>query len=171
MIINFCMRKKMKEPVREKKMTLRCTGESRYYVNGCATVNVEWASCDVDANGEPEKIRVPEETVTEYDVKAGFEAAGKKYQSIKELVADLDERNTKSQDVYGREVLYLTERFPCFDSWDYLYENRYCRWFFLKGGDTLTRVYYKDQDKKVFVTTDVQHVEEWCWKKMAEMEF
>lgn len=172
MIINFNRRKSVKADNEGKMMKLRCAGSgSNGYVNGCATVDVEWVSCDMDANGEPVKIRVPEESVNAYDVKAGFEAAGKRYQSIRELVADLDERNTRSQDVYGREVLYLTERFPCFDSWDCLYEDRYYRWFFLRNGDTLTRVYYRDEDESVYVTTDVQHVEEGCWEKMKSLGY
>ena len=63
----------------------------------------------------------------------------------------------------------LTERFPCFDSADYLHEDRYFRWYFLCRRGKLTLVYHTDRTPLVAVTEDVRDLEDDCWKRMREL--
>ena len=63
------------------------------------------------------------------------------------------------------------ERFPCFDSFDYLYEHRYYRWYLIKGENTLTLVYHADESKEVTVTEDLNTIRVKWWEKMEEYGF
>lgn len=49
------------------------------------------------------------------------------------------------RDTYGRRVLYFRERFPCFDSYDRIHENRHYHWYAIDCGDTVTLVYTQDE--------------------------
>ena len=60
------------------------------------------------------------------------------------------------QDIYGRRVLYFCERFPCFDSYDRLYENRYYHWYAIDNGGKVTLVYSEDEQPGVQVHEDYQ---------------
>ena len=72
--------------------------------------------------------------------------------------------------MYGRTVLALRERFPCFDSSDLLYEHRYFRWFYLFQDGKLTCVYHTDESHTVTVTEDVLDIEDQCWREMQELD-
>ena len=50
-------------------------------------------------------------------------------------------------------------RFPCFDSFDYLTENRFYRWFFIREGNSISRIYAIDTKPNIYVTDDVGYVE------------
>ena len=115
--------------------------------------------------------RIPEETKTDFPCPGLFKAAGKRYTSLKELRVEQDESGHFCKDVYGREVLYIGERFPCFDSYDYLYEDRYYRWFFIKDGGKLTRIYHADDRGVVQVTEDVRILENKCLNMMKELKW
>lgn len=114
-------------------------------------------------------VRVPEESEMKFACPGSFTAAGKAYSSWQELCAVReDEYGQICRDIYGREVFAEWERFPCFDSYDYLYENRYYRWFYIREGDKLTCVYYKDEQKTIHVTEDVRRMRDRCWKAMQK---
>ena len=124
---------------------------------------VQWAY-------EDGTVRKPEESTAEFAYPGPFTAAGKTYTSWQQLCALTDKDGRFCRDIYGRDV-FCRERFPCFDSYDYLHENRYYRWFFLRDGDKLTRVDYTDERRKITVTEDVQLLSETCWKQMQEYGF
>ena len=117
-------------------------------------------------------IRTPEEAKRKFPYPGVFLAGGRPYTSIKQLCAEkLDEYGHVCRDVYGREVFAEWERFPCFDSYDYLYENRYYRWFYIRSGDSLTCVYYTDEQHTVEVTDDVKKMPQRCWKAIEEYKW
>lgn len=122
--------------------------------------------------GEDGSLRKPEGIKRELPYPGKFEAAGKVYRCWQELCREkLDEDGHVCRDIYGREVLAEWERFPCFDSYDYLYENRYYRWFFIREGDALTCVDYTDERNVITVTEDVGSIREICWKTMKELNW
>ena len=94
-----------------------------------------------------------------------FIAAGKIYLSEFQLVTvPSQEHRCKeassywvrlSQDAFGREVLCVSERFPTFDSYDALYEDRYYRWYYIRHQGGLTLVYTQDDSDKVKVTENI----------------
>ena len=122
--------------------------------------------------GEDVSLRKPEEQKKEFCYPGLFWAAGRVYHSWKDLChKKLDEDGHVCRDIYGREVLAVWERFPCFDSYDYLYENRYYRWFFIREEDALTCVDYTDEQKRIKVTEDAGCIREKCWKLMKELNW
>ena len=106
-------------------------------------------------------VRMPDEKHKDFLYPGLFIAAGKSYVSWKGLCAQQNE-NGVCRDIYGREVFYMSERFPCFDSYDYANENRYYRWFFIREKGKLTRIYYADERHKIEVTEDVENLENKC---------
>lgn len=118
---------------------------------------------------EDGSVRVPEETVRKVACPGDFTAAGKTYSSWEQLCHSReDEHGHLCRDIYGREVFAEWERFPCFDSYDYLYENRYYRWFFIREGDRLTCVHYTDGQDTLSITEDVYKLTRRCWEAMTE---
>jgi hypothetical protein len=115
--------------------------------------------------------RIPEETKTDYPYPGIFKAAGKVYPGLRTLCKDLDKSGICCTDLYGRQVLYISELFPCFDSYDYMNENRYYRWFFIKEDGKLTRVYYADTRGVVQVTEDVRTLETRCLEEMKKLNW
>lgn len=73
-----------------------------------------------------------------------FVAGGKRYRSVNELFAVKTEDPFLRYDRYGRRVLCLRDRFPCFDEFDAMYENRFYRWSLIENRGTLTLVYTAD---------------------------
>ena len=113
-------------------------------------------------------VRVPEEKNKTFLYPGVFVAAGRPYAGWKGLCAIRDDSGFLAKDIYGRDVLYLFERFPCFDSYDYANENRYYRWFFIKEKGKLTRVYHADDRLKIEVTEDVEILENKCREVMEK---
>ena len=84
-----------------------------------------------------------------------FIAAGKPYLAVSQLKAKEEgELNgvlyrgfkvPQYRDVHGRRVLYFRERFPCFDSYDRLHENRYYHWYAIESDGKVTLVYTEDE--------------------------
>ena len=129
-----------------------------------------WVSPEQDAEGRPIETREPHEHARTYAYPGGFEAAGRRYKSLTELTATkLD--GDYFLDSYGRRVLCIIERFPCFDSHDFAYENRFYRWLFLRENDRLTRVYHEDETGSVYVTEDVKYLEEPRWREMLRLDY
>ena len=62
------------------------------------------------------------------------------------------------QDIHGRDVLDMKERYPCFDSYDFATENRYFHWFLILTEDTMSQVYYDDGNARCEITEDVERL-------------
>ena len=121
--------------------------------------------CWVGENGQK---RTPQEKRAEVPC-LGFKAAGKIYANWKKLCVKQSDKENVYYDAYGREVLCLTELFPCFDSYDYMHENRHYRWFFIREKGKVTRVYYSDTRPTIEITEDVRYVENDCLERMLEL--
>lgn len=149
-------------------MVLRQTPEDaaavRVYVP--TSLKVEWVSRE-----EPFQTRRPKPEKKKVPLALGFTAGGKHYANLGQLCVTLDEEGFLGRDIFDREVLCFRERFPCFDSYDYLYEHRYFRWFLIKGENTLTLVYYEDERKDITVTEDLDEIRVKWWTKMGEIGF
>ena len=116
-------------------------------------------------------FRKAEEKPTK-EVPAGltlFTVAGKPYSSLKELIVKKKHDKYLYEDIYGREWAYETDRYPCFDSSDYLYEDRYYRWFVYRDGEDLWQVYYDDGTKQLEVTKNPEHFRYDCRKMLSEL--
>lgn len=114
-------------------------------------------------------VRTPQEKNRSFLHPGFFIAAGRPYTSWRQLCGYTRENEGVFRDIYGREVLYLSERYPCFDSYDYATEKRRYRWFFIKSGGKLTRVYVADDRRQLQVTEDVASVENQCLMKMRQV--
>ncbi len=134
--------------------------------SGC--VPLKWVSPETTDQGLPVTERIPVPVKTTYPLLTGFKAAGKYYSSLRQLTAT-EEAPQLCRDKHGREVVCVKELFPCFDSYDYLHEHRYYRWFFLRCEDRLTMVYFQDEGKTVEVTEDVSKVKDWQWEAICEL--
>lgn len=143
----------------------------RYPLCTYSTEKVEWVSRELDERGDPVSVRIPKEMTRGFTVPLGFTAAGKPYLSVRQLITKKDGTETWGRDIYGREVLCLRERFPCFDSYDYANEHRYYRWFFLRESQKLTRVFCADGQQKIVVTEDVANLEQRCWDEMRRLNY
>lgn len=148
-----------------------CGDRVRYHDYMSFSTKIRWVSREKDGEGNPVTVREPQEQTTEFPDDSCFYAAGKKYKSIRQLFARMDETGTWCRDKYGREVLYLIESFPCFDSFDAMYENRYYRWFFLREDGRLTRIFMSDGLWGVHVTEDVENLETGCWEEMQRLGY
>lgn len=135
------------------------------------TEHIRWVSRETDDNGAPLYTRNPQQTTTEYPSPGVFRAAGKTYTSRNQLTIVKDEDGVWCKDMYGRQVLCVRERFPCFDSYDFAHENRYYYWYFIREGDRLTRVYYSDGGKRIIVTEDVDELETARLRDLQELKF
>lgn len=116
-------------------------------------------------------VRKPEEYKGKYKNVFPISVAGKEYKSIRELSSQRIEEQYLCRDIHGREVFEYKERFPCFDSFDYLHENRYFRWFYILDGDRLFCLYCADDRDELEITEDVRRIKEGAWKKMKELDW
>ena len=156
-----------------KDLFMRCIGKGKkisYELSSYWAEDIEWVSRETDETGEPMVRRIPKEKTVEVGINNSFTIAGKTYQDINHFIS-YDKDRQWATDVYGRRVLCVTERFPCFDSYDYLNETRHYRWFFLCVGNRLNRVFYTDGQMRVVVTEDVQNVESPCWEEMQKLGY
>ena len=121
---------------------------------------------------EDGSVRVPEEAAKAEYPYDDFVVAGKHYSRLDDLCAVNLGEDQLFRDVYGREVFAFRERFPCFDSYDYLYEHRYFRWFYIREGDSLYCVYYVDEQRTVKITDDVRRIEKRdAWESMRALNW
>ena len=126
-----------------------------------------WVSEETDSEGQPIFIRESCEVTNTQPVAQPFTAAGKTYRNLRQLSPN-DVIDGIDTDDFGRQVLCYRERFPCFDSYDYLHEHRYYRWFFLKEDGKLTRVYTADESGWIYVTEDAENVENKCTELLRQ---
>lgn len=129
-------------------------------------IKVEWVSPT-----DLLQTRRPKPDKRTVSLVGGFHAAGKFYATTALLCVSHDEDGFLGRDIFGREVMCFRERFPCFDSYDYLYEHRYYRWYLIKGENTLTLVYHADESKDVTITEDLNTIRVKWWEKMEEYGF
>lgn len=109
-----------------------------------------------------------QESSREFQLASGFEAAGRKYTGLSQLLAEKTNDSGEYKDIYGRRVFEVKERFPCFDSYDYLHENRYYRWFYIQEDGMLCCIYHADQRDTIKVTENAAKVNERSFKAMKE---
>ena len=163
---------KQEVPQKQEDMYLRrvgCGEMVRYELKSYSTEKVEWVSMETDENGSPVQVRVPDSHICEYSRKHCFSMAGKTYQDLGHFLRNQD--GEWGQDIYGRKVLCTKERYPCFDSSDYLYEDRYFRWYFIREGNAVSQLFAADDRDKIYVTEDVQNIEPWAWSRMKATGF
>lgn len=133
--------------------------------------SIRWVSTETNPDGQPAAIRIPNESTRNFSYPGNFIADGKTYKSWEQLCQKKAEIPGVYTDIYGRNVVYYSELFPCFDSFDYLYEKRRHRWFFLLGDGKMTRVVYADEQEKIHVTEDVANIETKCWNILKDLPF
>lgn len=126
-----------------------------------STTKLQWVSGDM--------LRDPQSGKNTYNLRGGFKAAGKTYRSLQDFATGKPGKSPGTfLDIHGREILSFQERFPCFDSYDYLYENRYYRWFYIFDGSRLTEVYYADERPEIQVTEDVAEISVKWWPTIEQ---
>lgn len=153
-------------------MYLRYAGNGEkvhYELKSHSTYAVEWVSMETDESGNPVTVRVPQESIREYSRRLPFTVAGKTYQNLRCFLRK--QEGEWGEDVYGRKVLCTREKYPCFDSSDYLYEDRYFRWYFIREGNSVSQLFVSDDRDKIYVTEDVRNMEPWAWGRMEETGF
>lgn len=131
--------------------------------------DLQWVSMERNENGEPLCLRRPVPRTQYYKKSGGFTAAGKAYPGLPALLALPVEPGKVWLDLYGRRVLCMKERYPCFDSYDYLHENRYYHYCYLVSGDVLTMVRYGDTGEEIQVTEDVDSTKRPWWPELKRL--
>ena len=134
-----------------------------------STEKVEWVSPETDETGAPVKTRQPEEHTRKYGKHTGFSLAGKYYRNLNHFLRT--QAGEWGEDIYGRTVFCTKERYPCFDSFDALYEDRYFRWFFIRQGNSLSQLFVADDRNTVYVTEDLGNIQRWAWERMKATGF
>lgn len=156
----------------EMKIRICGVGQSVRYPGAMySSRRIRWVSRERTDSGLPAEIRDPMEKTRVFPLSHGFFAAGRRYTALSQLFVRTDETAAWCWDAYGRQVLYLAKRYPCFDCFDAAYEDRFYRWFFLREGNTLTRVYFNDGGGSVYVTEDVANLETYCCEEMERAGF
>ncbi len=131
---------------------------------------LQWESKEKNDDGMPVHIRLPQESTASFRFPESFEAAGRSYASTEQLTAEKCADGTR-RDCYGRRVVSLAELFPCFDSYDRQYEDRYYRWWLILEPGRLTRIYHEDDSDRIFVTEDVRMLENNCVQCLKELGY
>lgn len=149
------------DPVNTAEMELVSWQEPGPYVN--IKYAVQWKLTEGS-------VRIPEPAEKAVSEPGNFTAAGKHYTGVHQLCAEKT-GECSFRDIYGRDVFAHKERFPCFDSYDYLNEDRYYRWFYIRENGKLCCVYYADQRKTLEVTEDVRFLKDDAWKAMQEVKW
>ena len=119
---------------------------------------LKWVSRILGEDGQPAEERQPLETKERFFLSEGFVAAGRYYSRLDQLISVETETPGLYVDAFGRKVLYTYERFPCFDVYDEMNENRYYRWFYLVVEGKVTVVYYADCSNAIDVTEDAASI-------------
>lgn len=144
---------------------------AKYSRSMYSTQRIRWVSIEQNENGEPKVIRLPVESSKKFRYPGRFTANGKNYENWGQLCHKETDIRDVYTDIYGRVVFCYAERFPCFDSEDYLYENRFYRWFFILDDGKITRVFYTDESKQIDVTEDAANIENNCWMELGRLPY
>ena len=159
-------------PQKRKDMYLRCVGSGKTVsteLHVYSTLKVEWASQETDTEGNPVVVREPKEVTRKYNSYTAFCLAGKWYSNLDHFLQK--QEGEWGEDIYGRRVLCTKTKYPCFDSYDFMYERRYFRWYYIRKGNSVSLLYSADDRKYIYVTEDVQNIEEWSWMRMRDTGF
>ena len=132
---------------------------------------IEWISKENDEKGDPLIRRKPNPVYTKYKMEKGFTVVGCCYKNLIQL--NVAKQRSKSdhlyRDAYGRKMLYFKERYPCFDCFDYMTEDRYYHWYLFNIDDRLICVHYGDDTRWISVTEDVSNVRDEWLKEMKKI--
>lgn len=134
-----------------------------------STRRLLWVSEERDGEGAPLRTRSPSESYTVFPLEAGFTAAGRSYTRLGLLLDARVGESSVFRDCYGREVLLVLERFPCFDAFDSLYENRFEQWFLICVDGVLTQVKYTDETDFIEVWEDAAALEDKVWEELLDL--
>lgn len=142
----------------------RITYDRESYLTEC----LHWVS-----SHDPSQIRVPQEKTRRFRTGAGFTAAGKDYERLAQLHAKrVPDINSWYQDIYGREVFIVCKRkYFAMDIYDQMYDTYCYRWYFIRDGLKLTRIYHDDESYNIYVTEDVREVEYDIWCEMKNHRY
>jgi len=157
-------------PPWDGEMTLQTVGWSdmvRYSAASYGAMRLQWISQETEEDGSTRRTRQPQEQTRRY---VGFpiQAAGKTYHSLDQLTR-VDKGHCRLyRDIHGRLVFRMVKPFPCFDEFDAMCETRMYRWFFLREGEKLTRIYTADDSEEIYVTEDVESLECCAWEHMLQ---
>lgn len=133
--------------------------------------SIRWVSTETNSDGQPTAIRIPNESTRKFSYPGNFIADGKTYKNWAQLCQEKPKSQGYTQ-ISTEEMWSTTQNcFPCFDSFDYLYEKRRHRWFFLLGNGKMTRIVYADEQEKIHVTEDVANIETKCWNILKDLPF
>lgn len=136
----------------------------RLYPIDAECVGVEWIGLE-DSN----QVRKPSQQ-PKRSSRDGFTAAGRHYQSVRELKAKIINASQRLyEDAYGRTVIDVRERYACFDAQDYQTENRYVHWYLLLQADRLSCVYFDDGTGEVIVVDDAALLPWRVWFILKEL--
>ena len=139
--------------------------DSESYLTEC----LHWVS-----SHDPSQIRVPQEKTRRFRTGEGFTAAGKEYRWLSELRKKRVPDGTYSwyQDIYGREVFVVAKlKYFAMDIHDVMHDTRCFRWYFIRDGLKLTRIYHDDESYNIYVTEDVREVEYDVWREMKNHRY
>ena len=137
----------------------------------CSGQKLRWVSRETDEAGAPLTFRVPRQKNSSAHVCLPFCLAGRHYPHFGRFADRKEPGSDCFVDMYGRKVFHYFERFPCFDSYDYLCDHRRFHWFYLLEGEKLFRVYYADGSNILKISSDVAVIEEKCWNAMKKAGF
>lgn len=143
---------------------LKAVGEGekvQYDSRIAATTRFIWVSRETASDGNPLRIRKPRSVSKTFRKSLPFKAADKTYTSLNRLLEQKSADGTY-RDCFGRVVLSVTERFPCFDSHDMLNEKRHYRWWIIVEEGYISVIYYTDEQNSIYVTDDAQDLESKC---------
>lgn len=143
----------------------RVTYDRESYLTEC----LHWVS-----RQNPGQTRMPQEKTLRFRAGAVFTAAGKQYSHLGQLREKRvpDDTFRWYQDIYGREVFAMSKRkYMAMDVYDTMYDNRCCRWYFIREGLKLTRIYHDDESPFVYVTEDVRELEYDLWREMKNHRY
>lgn len=130
--------------------------------------------------GIPVGVFLTKNQYQSYKTGEAFVAAGKRYTSAADLRASGEEtiweRDSygfhemvgQFRDIYGRKVFYIAERFPAYDYYDRVYDDRFQRYYYLFVKGKLTQISFADSSDHFYVTEDVGEVETSQWTKLKQ---
>ncbi len=94
-----------------------------------------------------------------------FVAAGKPYwYELQLTVFRIHPTERIYKDCYGRRVLLIHERYPTFDCYDALYENRYYHYYYIETPEGFTCVRTADDQSEIPIEEGIS-VESFIWEK------
>ena len=92
-----------------------------------------------------------------------FTAAGKTYLFEGQLkMLRIHPTEPIYRDFFGRRVLLIHERYPCFDEFDRMYENRYFHHYYIETDEGFVQVVTADDQDEIRVLKTISR-EDFIW--------